>query len=143
MCRGHEALSARVQGGRGRAVRVAARGDDQTDCRRPGGEPGNAFEAEVAALRRENAELKKEREILRKAARSPRRRAGEPLPEALHHIRDVMFAEDASSCEPAPPPRAVASWRNLAIGVLRLAIAAGLRHNARDASRPVALVGLT
>ena len=37
-------------------------------------------------------------------------------------------------------PRAMATWRNLAIGALRLAgstnIAAGLRHNARDATDP-------
>jgi hypothetical protein len=42
---------------------------------------------------------------------------------------------------------AMATWRNLAIGALRLAgkssIAAGLRHNARDVGRPLALLGLT
>ncbi|MGW1710324.1 hypothetical protein ACWCP8_33755 [Streptomyces sp. NPDC002206] len=41
----------------------------------------------------------------------------------------------------------MATWRNLAIGALRLAgessIAAGLRHNARDAGRPLALLELT
>lgn len=41
----------------------------------------------------------------------------------------------------------MATCRNLAIGALRLAgaanIAAGLRHNARDPARPVALLGLT
>ena len=39
----------------------------------------------------------------------------------------------------------MATWRNLAIGALRLAdatiIAAALRHNARDAHRPLALLG--
>lgn len=40
----------------------------------------------------------------------------------------------------------MATWRNLAIGALRLAgvtnIAAGLRHNARDPHRPLTLLGL-
>ncbi|MET7718076.1 transposase [Streptomyces sp. NPDC005407] len=67
--------------------------------------------------------------------------------EALHHVRDVTFAEDASQLRTGSAPRAMATWRNLAIGALRLAgkssIAAGLRHNARDASRPLALLGLT
>jgi hypothetical protein len=44
-------------------------------------------------------------------------------------------------------PRAMATWRNLAIGALRLNgvknIAAGLRRNARDTRRPLALLGLT
>ncbi|MFF9179035.1 hypothetical protein [Streptomyces sp. NPDC014793] len=41
----------------------------------------------------------------------------------------------------------MATWRNLAIGALRLAdttdIAAALRHHARNANRPLALLGLT
>ncbi|MET7550875.1 hypothetical protein ABZS94_34915 [Streptomyces sp. NPDC005500] len=67
--------------------------------------------------------------------------------EALHHVRDVTFAEDVSQLRTGFAPRAMATWRNLAIGALRLAgkssIAASLRHNARDASRPLALLGLT
>ncbi|MEV6653735.1 ISAs1 family transposase [Streptomyces sp. NPDC051219] len=67
--------------------------------------------------------------------------------EALHHVRDTTFAEDASQQRTGNAPRAMATWRNLAIGVLRLSgvanIAAGLRHNARDARRPLALLGLT
>ncbi|WP_324604267.1 hypothetical protein [Streptomyces anulatus] len=43
-------------------------------------------------------------------------------------------------------PRAMATWRNLAIGALRTAgtknIAAGLRHNARNPHRPLTLLGL-
>ncbi len=66
---------------------------------------------------------------------------------ALHHVPDVTFAEDASQLRTGSAPRAMATWRNLAIGALRLAgkssIAAGLRRNARDASRPLALPGLT
>lgn len=67
--------------------------------------------------------------------------------ESLHHIRDVTFAEDASQLRTGTAPRAMATWRNLAIGALRLArksnIASALRHNARDARRPLALLGLT
>ncbi|GGZ87460.1 ISAs1 family transposase [Streptomyces echinoruber] len=59
--------------------------------------------------------------------------------EALHHVRDVTFAEDASQLQTGAAPRAMATWRNLAIGALRLAgstnIAASLRRNARDASK--------
>lgn len=67
--------------------------------------------------------------------------------EALHHVRDVTFAADASQLRTGSAPRAMATRRNLAIGALRLAgknsIAAGLRHNARDAGRLLALLGLT
>jgi predicted transposase YbfD/YdcC len=67
--------------------------------------------------------------------------------EALHHIRDVTFAEDASQVRTGDAPRAMASLRNLAIGILRLHghrnIAAALRRNARDATGPLALLGIT
>ncbi|WWR48783.1 transposase [Streptomyces sp. SCSIO 30461] len=66
--------------------------------------------------------------------------------EALHHVRDPTFAEDASQLRTGNAPRAMATWRNLAIGALRLSgvknIAAGLRRNARDPRRPLALLGL-
>ncbi|MFF2470258.1 MULTISPECIES: ISAs1 family transposase [Streptomyces] len=66
--------------------------------------------------------------------------------EALHHVRDTTFAEDASQLRTGNAPRAMATWRNLAIAVLRTAgvknIAAGLRRNARDPRRPLALLGL-
>lgn len=66
--------------------------------------------------------------------------------EVLHHIRDTTFAEDASQLRTGNAPRAMATWRNLAIGALRLNgardIAAGLRRNARDVTRPLALLGL-
>ncbi|WP_416959392.1 hypothetical protein [Streptomyces sp. Agncl-13] len=43
-------------------------------------------------------------------------------------------------------PRAMATWRNLAVGALRMAgaknIAAGLRRNSRDPRRPLGLLGL-
>ncbi|MGW7260364.1 hypothetical protein ACWGJM_41265, partial [Streptomyces sp. NPDC054834] len=67
--------------------------------------------------------------------------------EALHHVRDTTFAEDASQLRTGNAPRAMATWRNLAVGALGLNgvsnIAAGLRRNARDARRPLALLGLT
>ncbi|GCB43895.1 transposase [Streptomyces sp. NL15-2K] len=66
--------------------------------------------------------------------------------EALHHVRDTTFAEDASHLRTGNAPRAMATWRNLAIGALRAAgvtnIAAGLRRNARDPHRPLTLLGL-
>ncbi|WP_411089812.1 ISAs1 family transposase [Streptomyces sp. 061-3] len=65
--------------------------------------------------------------------------------EALHHVRDTTFAEDASQLRTGNAPRAMATWRNLAIGALKLAgttnIAAGLRRNARDPQRPLVLLG--
>jgi predicted transposase YbfD/YdcC len=63
-----------------------------------------------------------------------------------HHVRDVTFGEDASRVRTGGAPRAMASLRNLAIGVLRLAgrdnIAEGLRHHGRDMTRPLATLGL-
>jgi predicted transposase YbfD/YdcC len=67
--------------------------------------------------------------------------------EALHHIRDTTYAEDASQVRTGTAPRVMASLRNLAIGILRLHgtrnIAAALRRNARDATRPLILLGVT
>ncbi|MEY9877938.1 putative transposase YbfD/YdcC [Streptacidiphilus sp. MAP12-33] len=66
--------------------------------------------------------------------------------EALHHVRDTTFTEDASQLRTGNAPRAMATWRNLAVGALRLSgvtnIAAGLHHSARDPRRPLALLGL-
>jgi predicted transposase YbfD/YdcC len=67
--------------------------------------------------------------------------------EALHHLRDTTFAEDASQVRTGTAPRAMASLRNLAIGILCLHghrnIAAALRRNARDATRVLPLLGIT
>jgi predicted transposase YbfD/YdcC len=67
--------------------------------------------------------------------------------EALHHIRDTTFAEDASQVRTGNAPRVMASLRNLAIGVLRARghrnIAAALRRNARDSTRLLPLLGIT
>ena len=67
--------------------------------------------------------------------------------EALHHIRDTTFAEDASQVRTGNAPRAMASLRNLAIGILHAHgdrnIAAALRRNARNATRVLPLLGIT
>jgi predicted transposase YbfD/YdcC len=67
--------------------------------------------------------------------------------EALHHVRDVTFAEDASQLRTGNAPRVMASLRNLAIGILHARghrnIAAALRHNNRDATRVLPLLGIT
>jgi predicted transposase YbfD/YdcC len=69
------------------------------------------------------------------------------IENGLHHIRDTTFAEDASQVRTGNVPRTMASLRNLAIGILRLRgdrnIAAALRRNARNATRSLALLGIT
>jgi predicted transposase YbfD/YdcC len=60
--------------------------------------------------------------------------------EALHHIRDVTYTEDASQVRTGNAPRTMAALRNLAIGILRRAgrsnIAKALRHNAETIYGP-------
>jgi len=67
--------------------------------------------------------------------------------EALHHLRDTTFAEDASQIRTGTAPRAMASLRNLAVGILHAHghrnLAAALRRNARDATRVLPLLGIT
>lgn len=62
----------------------------------------------------------------------------------LHYVRDVTYTEDASQIRTHNGPRVMASLRNLAISILRLTgktnIAAALRHNARDYTRPLQLL---
>jgi predicted transposase YbfD/YdcC len=62
----------------------------------------------------------------------------------LHYVRDVTYHEDASQVRTHNGPRIMASLRNLAISILRLTgktnIAAALRHNARDHTRPLHLL---
>jgi predicted transposase YbfD/YdcC len=62
----------------------------------------------------------------------------------LHWVRDVTFAEDHSHVRTGARPQVMASLRNLAISLHRLAgatnIAAALRHHARDALRPLQLL---
>jgi predicted transposase YbfD/YdcC len=67
--------------------------------------------------------------------------------EALHHLRDTAFAEDACTVRTGAGPHAMACLRNLAIGVLWRAgpvnLTAVLRHHARDPVRPLATLGIT
>jgi len=64
----------------------------------------------------------------------------------LHWVRDVTFDEDRSQVRKGNGPRVMASLRNLAISVLRLAgassIAKAIRWCARDVARCLRLIGL-
>ena len=66
--------------------------------------------------------------------------------EALHHVRDVSYGEDASQIRAGSGPQAMATLRNLAISILKTAgytsIAAAGRHHARDATRTLETLGL-
>ena len=66
--------------------------------------------------------------------------------EALHHIRDVTYGEDASQTRTGNGPQVMATLRNLAIGILKPggypSIAAACRYHARDATRTLATLGL-
>ena len=48
-----------------------------------------------------------------------------------HHIRDVTFGEDASTAHTGSAPRAMATLRNLAIGVLKVAGAVNIATTTR------------
>jgi predicted transposase YbfD/YdcC len=67
--------------------------------------------------------------------------------EALHHIRDVTFGEDASQVRTGNGPQVMATLRNLAIGILKPSghpsIAAACRYHARDATRVLADLGIS
>jgi predicted transposase YbfD/YdcC len=64
----------------------------------------------------------------------------------LHYVRDVAYGEDHSQTRTGNTPRAMATLRNLAISALRLAgetnIAQALRRLGRDATRPLAILGI-
>jgi predicted transposase YbfD/YdcC len=66
--------------------------------------------------------------------------------EALHWVRDVVYAEDASRVRTGNAPRVMATLRNTSISLLRLAgvtnIAAALRHNARKDRRILKHLGM-
>jgi predicted transposase YbfD/YdcC len=66
--------------------------------------------------------------------------------EALHHLRDVTFAEDASQVRTGAGPSVMACLRNLVIGVLcrtgSVNLAAALRRHARDPHRPLVTLGI-
>lgn len=62
----------------------------------------------------------------------------------LHWVRDITFDEDRSQVRTGNAPQVMATIRNTAVSLLRLAgwtnIAAALRHHARDHSRPINLL---
>ena len=65
--------------------------------------------------------------------------------EAVHHLRDVSCGEDASQIRTGSGPQAMATLRNLAIGILKTAghtSIAACRHHARDATRTLETLGL-
>ncbi len=61
-----------------------------------------------------------------------------------HRVRDVVYDEDRSTVRTGNGPQVMATLRNTAISLLRLAghtcIAAALRHHVANASRPIYLV---
>jgi len=63
----------------------------------------------------------------------------------LHHVRDMTYDEDRSQVRRGKRPHAMATVRNLAISLLRLAgaksIAAATRYLGRQAERPLRLLG--
>jgi predicted transposase YbfD/YdcC len=63
------------------------------------------------------------------------------IEDRLHWVRDIDFDEDRCQIRTAAGPQIMASLRNLAITILRLAgatsIAAALRHCARRPGRPL------
>lgn len=68
------------------------------------------------------------------------------IENSLHWVRDVTFDEDRSQVRTASGPRVLATLRNLAISVLRLAqatsIAKALRWCARNVEACCRLIGL-
>jgi predicted transposase YbfD/YdcC len=67
--------------------------------------------------------------------------------EALHHIRDVTYGEDASQIRTGHGPQVMATLRNLGIAILKPggypSIAAACRYHARDATRVLATLGIS
>jgi predicted transposase YbfD/YdcC len=66
------------------------------------------------------------------------------IENGLHWVRDVTFGEDASRVHTGAAPQVMASLRNLATSLHRLAgatnIAKALRHHSRDALRTLELI---
>ena len=65
----------------------------------------------------------------------------------LHHVRDMTFDEDRSQVRKGTCPRIMATFRNVAISLLRLAgvesIAVATRHLSRQLTRSLRFLGLT
>jgi predicted transposase YbfD/YdcC len=66
------------------------------------------------------------------------------IENGLHWVRDVTFGEDASRVHTGSAPQVMASLRNLATSLHRLAgatnVAGALRHHGRNALRPLQLL---
>ena len=66
------------------------------------------------------------------------------IENALHWVRDVVFDEDRHQLRTGNGPQVMATLRNTAISLLRLAghtkIATALRHHGRSTSRPIELL---
>ena len=64
----------------------------------------------------------------------------------LHYVRDMAYDEDRSQVRKGHRPHAMATLRNTAISLLRLAgaenIAAATRYLGRHITRPLRLLGL-
>jgi len=64
----------------------------------------------------------------------------------LHHVRDMTYDEDRSQVRRGRRPHTMATLRNTAISLLRLAgarnIAAATRYLSRERERPLRLLGL-
>jgi hypothetical protein len=62
----------------------------------------------------------------------------------LHWVRDVTFGEDLSQIRTGNSPQVMATLRNLAITLHRVAgatnVAKALRHHARDSKLPLILL---
>lgn len=69
------------------------------------------------------------------------------IENGLHYVRDMSFDEDRCRIRKHAGPQVMASLRNLAISLLRLAgavhIAPALRACARNRLRPLRLIGLS
>ncbi|GAA3305835.1 hypothetical protein [Nonomuraea dietziae] len=67
--------------------------------------------------------------------------------EALHHIRDVTYREDACRVRSGTAPRILATLRNLAIGLARLIgwtnVAAAIDHYRSHPADGLQLLGFT
>ena len=73
-------------------------------------------------------------------------RAHWQIENRLHHVRDMTYGEDRSQVRKGGRPHAMATVRNLAISLLRLAgaesIAPATRYLGRQIERPLRLLGL-
>jgi hypothetical protein len=74
-------------------------------------------------------------------------RAHWQIENRLHYVRDMTYDEDRSQVRRGRRPHAMATLRNVAISLLRLAgadsIAAATRYLGRQVERPLRLLGLS